>query len=87
MTANFIYPAFVAATAANTLICMYISKNKKIPRLLASRYGDNVIVSEQDIQNAQKYEGYTIQTYMYLKYYSNFIYGSCAVATIAFLFL
>lgn len=78
MNANLIYPATVAA--ANTLICLYISKNKKIPRLLTTRYGDNIIVSEQDIENAQKYEGYTIQTYMYLKYYSNFIYGFAAMS-------
>lgn len=69
-TTFFIFPGIIAL---NNLIYYYVSSNRKKAIPLKSRYGENIIISEEDVTRADLYEGYTIQSYMYLKYYSDII--------------
>ena len=78
------FTASLTLAALNTMICHYIGKNRKIPRLLKSRYSENMVISIEDIACAEKYGGYTIETYMYLQYYSKLV--MCGAVLSVFIF-
>ena len=80
-TIDIIFPICIII---NNIIYHYVSTNKKISiKPLKSRYNDYMVISEEDIVIAKMHEGYTVQGYMYLKYYDliNILFLSCEFVT------
>lgn len=59
------------AITLNNMTYHYVAQHTRAVKPLKSRYGDDMVISEEDAARAVSYDGYTVQGYMYLNYYGD----------------